>query len=109
MGPVRFIRNGTDRGTVVPPPAWAEGGLDALHEVAGRTGLAVPVPALAWLLGRPGVTAPIVGARTLEQLETNLGAADLDLDPAGAALLTEASDQRLPYPYSVIETDPELR
>ncbi|MFF8982495.1 aldo/keto reductase [Streptomyces globisporus] len=83
--------------------------LDALHEVAGRTGLAVPVLALAWLLGRPGVTAPIVGARTLEQLETNLGAADLDLDPADAALLTAASDQALPYPYSVIEMDPELR
>ncbi|CAM5729444.1 aldo/keto reductase [Streptomyces badius] len=50
-----------------------------------------------------------MGARTPEQLETNLGAADLDLDPADAALLTAASDQALPYPYSVIEMDPELR
>ena len=30
--------------------------------------------ALNWLLQRPGVTAPILGARTMEQLEDNLGA-----------------------------------
>ncbi|MFD9425082.1 MULTISPECIES: aldo/keto reductase [unclassified Streptomyces] len=83
--------------------------LDALHEVAGRTGLAAAQVAIAWLLGRPGVTAPIVGARTLEQLESNLGAAGLDLEAADAARLTEASEQALPYPYSVIETDPERR
>ena len=31
---------------------------------------------LAWLLAQPGVTAPIIGPRTLEQLESNLGALD---------------------------------
>jgi NDP-hexose 2,3-enoyl reductase len=35
---------------------------------------------LAWLLAQPGVTAPIIGPRTLEQLESNLGALDVTLD-----------------------------
>jgi aryl-alcohol dehydrogenase-like predicted oxidoreductase len=34
---------------------------------------------LAWLMRHPAVTAPIVGARTVEQLEENLAAADVDL------------------------------
>jgi aryl-alcohol dehydrogenase-like predicted oxidoreductase len=38
--------------------------------------------ALAWLLHRPGVTAPIVGPRTLGQLDEALQAAALKLDDA---------------------------
>jgi NDP-hexose C3-ketoreductase / dTDP-4-oxo-2-deoxy-alpha-D-pentos-2-ene 2,3-reductase len=38
--------------------------------------------ALAWLLHRPGVTAPIVGPRTMDQLEDALRAAELKLDAA---------------------------
>ena len=37
---------------------------------------------LAWLLHRPGVTAPIVGPRSVEQLQSNLGALDVELDEA---------------------------
>jgi NDP-hexose C3-ketoreductase / dTDP-4-oxo-2-deoxy-alpha-D-pentos-2-ene 2,3-reductase len=36
--------------------------------------------ALAWVLSRPGVTAPIVGPRTIEQLEASLRAFDVTLD-----------------------------
>lgn len=36
--------------------------------------------ALAWLLSRPGVTAPIVGPRTMDQLDRNLGALNVKLD-----------------------------
>ena len=35
--------------------------------------------ALAWCMGQPGVTSPIIGPRTMEQLEDNLGALDLEL------------------------------
>src|ERR1017187_7639378 len=35
---------------------------------------------LAWLLEQPGVTAPIIGPRTLEQLDSNLGALDVTLE-----------------------------
>ncbi|MEU5398194.1 aldo/keto reductase [Streptomyces sp. NPDC005963] len=83
--------------------------LDALFDVSDRSGLTPAQVAVAWLGGRPTVTAPIVGARTLDQLDNLLGAAGVDLDPADAALLTAAGDQALPYPYSVIATDPAER
>jgi NDP-hexose 2,3-enoyl reductase len=43
--------------------------------------------ALGWLLSRPGVTAPIIGPRTVEQLDTSLGALEVDLDEAALAKL----------------------
>jgi aryl-alcohol dehydrogenase-like predicted oxidoreductase len=47
--------------------------------VAAELGASVPQVALAWLLHQPGVTAPIIGPRTLEQLEDLLPAAELAL------------------------------
>ncbi|HYN93600.1 MAG TPA: aldo/keto reductase [Pilimelia sp.] len=44
---------------------------------------------LAWLLSRPGVTAPIVGPRTIEQLDASLGALDVALDEDALARLDE--------------------
>jgi NDP-hexose 2,3-enoyl reductase len=44
---------------------------------------------LAWLLSRPGVTAPIVGPRTVEQLDAALRALDVSLDSAALARLDE--------------------
>ncbi|MEF8808798.1 MAG: aldo/keto reductase [Natronomonas sp.] len=45
---------------------------------------------MAWLMHRDGVTAPIVGARTVEQLEENLDAATIDLSEEQVDRLTEA-------------------
>ena len=56
--------------------------------------------ALAWVTDRPGVTSTILGARTIEQLEVNLKAADLHLDPEETAGLDAASDSgAADYPY----------
>jgi aryl-alcohol dehydrogenase-like predicted oxidoreductase len=55
--------------------------------------------ALAWCAGQPGVTSPIFGARTLEQLEDNLGAADLVLDESARKKLDGVSALPLVYPY----------
>jgi NDP-hexose 2,3-enoyl reductase len=44
---------------------------------------------LAWLLNQPGVTAPIIGPRTLKQLDSNLGALDVTLDPTALERLDE--------------------
>ena len=52
---------------------------------------------------RPGVTAPIIGARTLEQLEQNLGAVGWSLSHEEHARLDEASALPLPSPYDFIE------
>lgn len=52
---------------------------DLVRAIAGETGASPAQVAIAWLLGQPGVTAPILGARTLAQLEDNLGALDVVL------------------------------
>ena len=45
----------------------------------------------------------IFGARTIEQLETNLAAADLTLSPAHVTALDQASAFDLGYPYAFIQ------
>jgi aryl-alcohol dehydrogenase-like predicted oxidoreductase len=63
--------------------------VDQLAEVAGERGLPSAQVALAWLLHRPGVTAPIVGATKLGHLEDALAAAELALSPDEIARLEE--------------------
>jgi aryl-alcohol dehydrogenase-like predicted oxidoreductase len=56
--------------------------------------------ALAWVTDRPGVTSTILGARTVEQLADNLGAAGLHLSVEETAALDAASDPApADYPY----------
>ena len=77
--------------------------LGELTAVAGEVGRTPAQVALNWLLQRPAVTAPIIGARSLEQLEDNLGAADWDLDEDLVRRLdvVTATDP-LPYPYDIL-------
>jgi len=53
---------------------------DRVVALAERRGLKPAQIALAWLLGKPGVTAPIVGASKLSHLDDALGALDIRLD-----------------------------
>ncbi len=76
--------------------------LDAVGAVAEETGKSYAQVALNWLLRQPLVTAPIIGARTLEQLEDNLGAAGWRLTPAQVARLSEAGALEETYPYRFI-------
>ena len=62
----------------------------AVRAVAAARGAAPAEVALAWLLSRPGVTAPIVGATKLEHLETALKAVDAVLSDAEVAALEAA-------------------
>src|SRR5207244_6002484 len=73
----------------------------AAVEAVGRDrGLSMAQVALAWLADRPGVTSVILGARTLEQLRDNLGAAGLHLRPEEIERLDTASDPEVgDYPY----------
>jgi aryl-alcohol dehydrogenase-like predicted oxidoreductase len=59
---------------------------DALAELAEKAGVSLIHMALAFTLAHPAVTAPIIGPRTTEQLESQLGAADVTLS-------TEVLDQ----------------
>ncbi|GGL66958.1 aldo/keto reductase [Halocalculus aciditolerans] len=63
---------------------------DVLDEVAADVDASPAQVALAWLMHRDGVSAPIVGARTVEQLEENLDAAAVDLTDEQVDRLTEA-------------------
>lgn len=72
---------------------------EVLIEVAGSLGKTPSQVALAWCIAQPGVTAPIFGARTMEQLEDNIVAADLELDDAATKALDDASALDLVYPY----------
>jgi len=68
--------------------------LDALDEVAARLKSTPAQVALAWLIARPSVTAPIASATSLEQLNELVKATELELDETSLQLLDEASDWR---------------
>jgi aryl-alcohol dehydrogenase-like predicted oxidoreductase len=65
--------------------------LNALDQVAGRYRCAPAVVSLAWLMARPGITAPIASATNLEQLTDLIGATTMELDPSSIELLDRAT------------------
>lgn len=73
--------------------------VDALVEIGAARGVSAARIALAWLIGRPGVTSLVIGARTEEQLSDNLGAAELTLSEEEKAKLDTVSAPPLLYPY----------
>lgn len=77
---------------------WAT--LDAVRDIAKQTGATPSQVALSWITNQPSVTAPVIGARTMAQLQDNLAAADLVLDAEMTAKLSAVSSP-LPddYPY----------
>jgi aryl-alcohol dehydrogenase-like predicted oxidoreductase len=77
--------------------------VDTLVRVAEKNGRTPAQVALNWLVNRPGVTCPIIGARTMEQLDDNLGSTGWSLDPEDSRALDEASSLPLPYPYRFIQ------
>ncbi|MGB7818156.1 MAG: aldo/keto reductase [Ornithinibacter sp.] len=86
-----YDRRGSDR-------TWQV--IDAVTEVAETSGRSMAEVALAWVNNRPAVVSTIIGARTTEQLRSNLGAAGLELSAEECAVLDEASDlDASDYPY----------
>lgn len=84
--------------------------VDAVRGVAEARGVSMAQVALAWLADRPGVTSVILGARTLQQLGDNLGAAGLHLDREETALLDAASDPAAAdWPYGDAGLDQRSR
>ncbi|HEY3271942.1 MAG TPA: aldo/keto reductase, partial [Geothrix sp.] len=65
--------------------------LRALDDVAARHGAKPAEVALAWLMARPGVTAPIASATSLGQLDSLIQAASLALAAEDMAALEDAS------------------
>ena len=75
------------------------GVIDQLVAIAEETGKTPAQVALNWVMNRPGITAPIIGVRTLAHLEDNLGAAGWTLTAEQMGKLDQVSDLPWPYPY----------
>lgn len=74
--------------------------IDTVRAIASARNVSMAQVSLSWLVDRPAVTSVILGARTIEQLDDNLGAADLHLSAEETASLDEASTPIVDdYPY----------
>ena len=94
-------RRGTDR-------TWNV--IEAVQQIAEDRGVSMAEVALSWVTNRPAVTSTILGARTLEQLETNLKSVDVRLTAEETAALDAASDLGASdYPYGEMGLDQRSR
>lgn len=77
---------------------------DAVNAVAAECGATPTQVAIAWVRGRQreAVVIPILGARTREQIEDNLGALGVELTEDELARLDEASGIELGFPYDFL-------
>ncbi|AJY45353.1 aldo/keto reductase [Martelella endophytica] len=73
--------------------------IDTLVEIADGRGASAAQVALAWTIGRKGITSVIAGGRTEEQFRDNLAAADLKLSDEERSKLDAVSQPWLQYPY----------
>ncbi|MPZ81631.1 MAG: aldo/keto reductase [Actinophytocola sp.] len=96
-GPSRTVRSGSDP---LADQMYNDADFDVVDvvcEIAGERGLAPAQIALAWLLDQAAVTAPIVGATKIENLDDAVAAVDVTLDADEVARLEK------PYrPHSVL-------
>lgn len=99
-GVVRKVREGRRRveGRSAETLARRRPQIEAYEDLAAELGHEPGDVALAWLLHQLGVTAPIVGPRTREQLERAVGALDIGLDAAVLARLDEIFPPYRPAP-----------
>jgi aryl-alcohol dehydrogenase-like predicted oxidoreductase len=72
--------------------------VDALKEIAGDHGKSPAQIALAWVTSRRGVASTIIGARKMDQLESNLDAISIELTDEQIARLDELSEPKLNFP-----------
>jgi len=71
---------------------------DVVRQVAAESGRTLAQVALNWVTNRPQVASSLLGARTVEQLDDNLGSVGWGLDPEHVDRLDEASRIRVGYP-----------
>ena len=83
--------------------------IDVMASVAKAHGASVARVALAWLLQRKGVMSVIIGAKTIQQLDDNLAAADLTLSADEIATLDEVSALKPEYPGWMLARQSEGR
>lgn len=75
--------------------------VDAVLTAADGLGVSPVAVALAWVRDRPGVVAPVLGARTAAQLKGSLAAEALELPPEIRSALDDVSEPSVGYPESM--------
>ena len=82
--------------------------IDQLETIATAHDTSVAAVSLAWLLARPGVASPIIGARRLDQLEDNLRALDVRLTADDIAKLDGMTQPKLGFPQTMLPMAPSI-
>jgi aryl-alcohol dehydrogenase-like predicted oxidoreductase len=103
-------------GKVTTKRDWAAAGLnetayaiiDELLKIAKENDTSPARIALKWVMSAPGVTSTIIVARTMEQLDQNLGALSVTLTDAQRARLAEVSRPSLSFPAEMLKMTPGL-
>ncbi|HMI87310.1 MAG TPA: aldo/keto reductase [Polyangiaceae bacterium] len=81
---------------------------EAVGEIAKELGTTASRVAIAWVQSRPGIASTIIGARTIPQLEDNLGALDVQLSPAHLEKLEALTKPKLNFPADFITAAPVI-
>ena len=76
--------------------------LEEIGKIAKKHGKSYAQIALSWIRAKPEITAPIIGARTMAQLEDNLGCIEWELTEEEVECLDKVSSIEEPYPYRFI-------
>jgi aryl-alcohol dehydrogenase-like predicted oxidoreductase len=76
--------------------------VEAVAQLAQELGTTSSRVAISWVQNRPGVSSTIIGARTMQQLEDNVGALDVTLSPAQVAKLDGLTKPKLNFPADFI-------
>ncbi len=82
--------------------------IDEVVRIARELNTTASAVALAWVQGRPGVTSTIIGARRADQLEQNLAALDLRLEPSQIEALNKVSAPTLNFPAGFLQFAPSF-
>src|SRR5216683_1507828 len=76
--------------------------LDALRRTADELGAPVAAVALAWVRQQSDVTSTIIGARTVEQLESNLSSLEVTIPDQQLAELDKHTEPQLEFPADIL-------
>lgn len=77
--------------------------LDVVNSLAAKYDSTTSQIAITWLLAQPAVSSVIIGVRTMDQLENNLGASNIQLQPDEISELNQVSAFEDNYPYRLLK------
>jgi aryl-alcohol dehydrogenase-like predicted oxidoreductase len=76
--------------------------MEVVLDEAGKLDISPIALALSWNLSRPGIVSPIIGPKSVKQLEDNLAALDVTLPAETVERIDAASEPRYPYPHDFL-------